>query len=266
MKNVIFNEKRDIENIINSGSVTIETVNRVITSMAKYNLHILGMNDEDNKANIHQWLKKYYSAYVETAYYAIINSKVKQAHEYDLIYSDELLIYQPELDIISKLDNVRMEKVVFTLLCVAKLQRNIFHYQNGKYKMALTNIFKLARVHIQSTKRDLFMHELLKMGLISAPFTVDGQERWVNCICEEGDPILTVSEQDFDELAYLYLNWKNKGGYTRCQKCGKLIKQSKTKPRKYCEECGKDVERENNKERVRRYRERCNENLTQQND
>ena len=29
----------------------------------------------------------------------------------------------------------------------------------------------------------------------------------------------------------------------------------------YCEECGKDVERENNRERVRRYREKCNENL-----
>lgn len=253
MKNVIFNEKRDIENIINSGKVTLETVNRVIMSIAKYNLRVLEMNDEDNKTNIHQWLKKYYLAYVETAYDAIISDKVKQAHEYDLIYSDNLLIYQPELDVISKLDNVRMEKVMFALLCIAKLQRNTFNYQNGKYKLSLTNIFKLARVHIQSIKRDLFMHELLKLGFISAPFAVDGEERWVNCICEEGEPVLAVFEQDFEELAYVYLNWKNNGGYTRCKQCGKLIKQKKTREQsgksmkrekveiiQYCEDCAKD--------------------------
>ena len=63
-----------------------------------------------------------------------------------------------------------------------------------------------------------------------------------------------------------YENYKNNGvGFTRCQKCNKLIKKSKTRPRKYCKDCAEIVEKENNKERVRRYRERCNENLTIQN-
>lgn len=262
MKNVIFNEKRDIEKIINSGAVTLETVNKVIMSIAKYNLRVLGMDDEGNKANIHQWLKKYYTEYVETAYDSIISEKVKYAHKYDLIYSDDLLIYQSELDTISNVDDIRIEKVLFVLLCVAKLQRNMFNYQNGKYKMSLTSIFKLARVHIQSTKRDLFMHELLKQGFISAPFTVNGQERWVNYICEDGEPVLMVSEQDFGELAYVYLNWKNKGGYTRCQRCGKLIKQSKTKPKKYCEGCAKETLTE----QKRLWAEKNRKNLTLQND
>jgi hypothetical protein len=34
------------------------------------------------------------------------------------------------------------------------------------------------------------------------------------------------------------------------------MRQGKTKPRKYCEECAKEAERENTKERVRRFREK----------
>ena len=89
----------------------------------------------------------------------------------------------------------------------------------------------------------------------------------VNFINNTDEAVLTLDETDCQELAYVYLNWKNDGkGYTRCQKCNKLIKQSKTRPRKYCEECAIITEKEHSKERVRRYREKCNENLTQQND
>jgi rRNA maturation endonuclease Nob1 len=68
-----------------------------------------------------------------------------------------------------------------------------------------------------------------------------------------------LKEVDYLELAYVYLSWKNDGkGYARCQRCDRLMRQGKTKPRKYCEECAKDVERENTRERVRRFREKCN--------
>jgi hypothetical protein len=41
-----------------------------------------------------------------------------------------------------------------------------------------------------------------------------------------------------------------------------MIKQSKTKPRKYCEECGKEVLTE----QKRLWAEKSRKNLTQQND
>ena len=73
---------------------------------------------------------------------------------------------------------------------------------------------------------------------------------------------LELDEADCQELAYVYLNWKNGGkGYAKCKKCSRWMKQSKTKPKKYCEDCGKEVEREQTRDRVRRYRERCNGNL-----
>ena len=71
-----------------------------------------------------------------------------------------------------------------------------------------------------------------------------------------------VNEKDFNELAYVYENWKNKGfGFTRCEKCEKIIKQSKTKPRKYCKECAEAVVLE----QKRLWAEKNRKNLTVQN-
>jgi hypothetical protein len=268
MKNVTFSEKKDIERILASGEVTQDNVVHVISSMAKYNLNIHGMTDAENYSCITRWLKTHYKYYIETELHSTIQQKVNAAHTYSLLESDDLVIYQSELDRIISSNNIRKEKVLFVLLCVAKLQKNIFGYHNGKYKFALTNIFKLARVHIPSTDRNMFMHELLQDGYINAPFKVDEEQRYVTFMSDEDNDIevLHVSENDFDELAYVYENWKADGvGFARCELCNKLMQQSKTKPRKYCKNCAKLVEKENSKERVRRFREKCNENLTIQN-
>ena len=264
MKNLTFSEKNDIKNIISSGEVNQDNVNSVISSFAKYNLNVKDMSDKENFEAISQWLKKHYKWYVETEFFNIINDKINAAHKYHLLESDDLIIYREELDKIVSVNNIKQEKILFTILCIAKLQKNILGYKNGKYVYALTNIFKLARVHIPSTERENFMHNLFKMGFIAAPFKNNDSARWVTFLSDEGEKVITVNELDFQELAFVYEQWKNGNrGFTRCQKCNRLMKQSKTKPKKYCEECGKEVERENSKERVRRYREKCNENLTQ---
>lgn len=258
MKNVTFSEKRDIEAVISSGVVTQDSVVSVISSIAKYNYSVLDMNDEENCTYIKNWLAAHYAHYVETELHSVIKQKVEAAHVYKLLESGDLLVYQRELDVISSVGDIRVEKVLFALLCIAKLQKNTLGYRNGKYKFALTNIFKLARVHIPSTERNKFMHELLAKGFISAPFKVDDEQRYITYMSDNDDEdvIIKVNETDFYELAYVYEGWKNGGsGFVRCESCGRLIKRSKTKPRKYCEDCAKNTTKENWREASQRYRD-----------
>ena len=258
MKNVVFSEKRNIEKIILSGEVSQDNVVHVISSMAKYNYCINNMSDKDNYNAIVKWLSKNYKYYVETELNNVILSKIHAAHTYQLLESNDLVIYRSEMDAIQSADNIREEKVLFVLLCIAKLQKNIFKYNHGKYKFPLTNIFKLARVHIKSTERGMFMNKLLTEKFINPPFRVDDEHRYVNFMSDgvNDEVVLTVNEQDFEELAYVYENWKNDGfGFTRCQRCNKLIRQSKTKPKKYCKECADISIKESWKEASKKYRE-----------
>lgn len=122
---------------------------------------------------------------------------------------------------------------------------------------------KLARISVPADDREYILYNIVQKGLLNCPKKNDTKCLIVNCINDDGDAVLQLDETDCQELAYVYLNWKNEGkGYTRCQRCNKLIKQSKTRPRKYCEECAEVVVTE----QKRLWAEKSRKNLTQQND
>lgn len=264
---LILNEKQYAENLYNVNNDKVKSVLAKIGYITRYHLYAFGYSDEENYKSTVQWMNMHHDNFDESYYSKLISDSIKRAYKNPFYNIENIEITQFELNSIASLENLRAEKVLFVLLCMAKQQRVINGFTNGLVKYSLTDLCKLARISVPVDDREYILHNILQKGLLDCPKKNDTKCLIVNCINDEDDIILKLDEIDCQELAYVYLNWKNSGkGYTRCQRCRKLIKQSKTKPRKYCEECAEEVEKEHSKERVRRYREKCNENLTQQND
>ena len=264
---LILNEERYAESLYNGKNDQIKSVLRKVGYITRYHLYTLGYSDKDNYKYTVEWMNTNHDNFDESYYSNLVSDAIKRAHKTPFYNVESIKITQSELNSISSLDNLRAEKVLFVLLCMAKQQRVISGFTNGLVRYSLTDLCKLARISVPADDREYILHNILQNGLLDCPKKNDTKCLIVSCINDDSDVVLELDEIDCQELAYVYLNWKNQGkGYTRCQICNKLIKQSKTKPRKYCEECAEDVEKEHSKERVRRYRERCNENLTQQND
>ena len=98
------------------------------------------------------------------------------------------------------------------------------------------------------------LYDIVQKGFLGYPKKNNTQCLIVNFINDEDEVVLSLDELDCQELAYIYLNWKNDGkGYTRCQKCNRLIKQSKNGVKKYCEACGLEVEVKNKSIRNAKY-------------
>ena len=264
---LILNEERYAANLYNGQDDKVKSVLGKIGYITRYNLYTLGYSDEDNYKYTVEWMNQNHGNFDESYYSNLVSDAIKRARKTPFYNIESIKITQSELNSISSLDNLRAEKVLFVLLCMAKQQRVISGFTNGLVRYSLTELCKLARISVPADDREYILYNIVQKGLISCPKKNDTKCLIVNCINDDDDVVLELDEVDCQELAYVYLNWKNGGkGYTRCQRCNKLIKQSKTRPRKYCEECAEVVEKENSKERVRRYREKCNENLTQQND
>jgi protein-arginine kinase activator protein McsA len=122
----------------------------------------------------------------------------------------------------------------------------------------------MARINMNRVDFEYFYANLYDKGVLQHNTSPITTMQIVNFVSHNTDDEVAfeLKEVDYLELAYIYLSWKNNGkGYTRCTKCNRLMRQSKTKPRKYCEECSKLVEREQTRDRVRRFREKCNGNL-----
>jgi hypothetical protein len=259
---LILNEEKYAKELYEGTNKEVKSTMAKIRYITRYLVHSKGQNDEDVYQNTVAWMNKHHNNFDESCYSNVISDAIKKAHQYPFYIIDSIKITQSELDTIASLDNLRAEKVLFVLLCMAKQQKLSNGFTNGLVKYSITELCKLARISVPAEDREYILYEIVKRGLLGYPKKNDTQCLIVNFMSID-DVILNLDEIDCQELAYVYLNWKNGGkGYTRCQRCNRLMKQSKTKPKKYCEECAKIVQTE----QKRLWAEKSRKNLTQQND
>lgn len=259
---LILNEEKYAKDVYDGKNTEIKSIMSKIRYIARYLLHTKNKADEEVYRCSVEWMKKYHNNFDESCYSNLISDAIKKAHKYPFYHIENISITKSELHIVSSLDNLRAEKVLFVLLCMAKQQSVSNGFTNGLVKYAITDLCKMARISVPAEDREYILYNIVQRGFLGYPKKNNTQCLIVNFMNDD-EVVLSLDEIDCQELAYVYLNWKNNGkGYTRCQKCNRLIKQSKTKPRKYCEECAKEARTE----QKRQWAEKSRKNLTQQND
>lgn len=288
---MVLNEEKYAKDILIGQRDDVKSIRQKIDLIARYNHHVLHKNSDDSYSSIIKWLEKHHDIFSEHGYSKIISDCINKAAKRLFYHVDSIKITQKEMDVIAEQNNLRYEKILFVLLCMAKVQRDSFGFDNGLISYNITELFKSARVSVPVDERENILHEFLKLDLIGLPVKNDTKCLFVKFIDDTEDNIvLELNEQDCGELAYAYLKYTGKGKIVRCSKCGKLIKQSqkfggmckgcqesttdmKTRwcidcgeefmVNKFdvetcrCEECYNDYRRNYWKEKKREYRSKC---------
>jgi hypothetical protein len=251
---LILNEAKYAKTIYDGQDTEIKTIMSKVRYVTRYLLHTENKSDEENYQATVEWLRKHHDNFDESCYSNLISSAIKGAGKYPFYNVDSIKITKTELEIISSLNNLRAEKVLFVLLCMAKQQSVSNGFTNGLVKYSITELCKMARISVPAEDREYILYDIVQHGFLDYPKKNNTQCLIVNFINNEDEVVLSLDETDCQELAYIYLNWKNNGkGYTRCKKCNRLIKQSKNGIRKYCEICRAEVEVENKSMRNAKY-------------
>lgn len=259
---LILNEEKYAKDLYDGKNQDIKSIMAKIRYITRYLIHSEKKSDDEAYTETVKWLKQNHNNFDESSYSNVISDAIKAASKYPFYIIDNIKITHSELEIISSLDNLRAEKILFVLLCMAKQQSMSNGFTNGLVKYSITDLCKTARVSVPADDREYILYEIVQKGLLGYPKKNNTQCLIVNFINTD-EVALELDETDCQELAYVYLHWKNNGkGYTRCQRCNRWMKQSKTKPKKYCEECAKVVQTE----QKRLWAEKSRKNLTQQND
>lgn len=242
MLNFKFNDKSDIESKLLSGYVNQDNLEETIRDLARYNHHILGMKKEDNYDAILAYMTKNCRDFYEEKYFKIIYRNIASAKKYKFRNVSPVVITKSEIDKITSFNDIRKEKIAFVLLAVVKYYNNVSADNNNRMYMSMSDLFKLARVAIPSKERASYMHFAYEDGVLVEHTFVGTNLKIVGFVDDVSEPIMTLGEDDYKELAYTYLNYKN-GGYKHCKSCGKLFKMHKSAPgRLYCKECGEKEE------------------------
>lgn len=235
---LILNEEKYAATVYDGTNQDVKSIMEKIRYITRYFLHTAQKNDEDNYACTVKWLRAHHENFDESNYSNLISDAIKKAHKYPFYNIDGIKITQSELDIIASLDDLRAEKILFALLCMAKQQSISNGFTNGLVKYSLSELCKMARISVPADDREYILYKIVQKGYLGYPKKNNTQCLIVNFIDENSEVVLYLDEMSCQELSYEYLMWKNNGqGYGRCEFCGKAIKQYKSHPRRFCKEC-----------------------------
>lgn len=234
---IILNEKEYAEKCLNEDVINQDkNPYQVVSVLAKYYYHIYGYRKKKIYGLLIEYLKRYYPRYemnIENWEKNVSKLAVNAGKE-DLFEISGVKITKPELLKIQSVKNKAKEKLLFTMLCVAKFNMKKNPNSNGWVNVETRDIFKMARVSCTSVEQDIKIGEFRQLGLLELPKKNGNLNFRVTFIDDDGDEELFVS--DFRELGYEYLLYIGRN-YIRCAECGILIRGNKNGTKKYCNSC-----------------------------
>ena len=207
-----------------------------IKMIARYNHYVCNLDKDQSYNAINDYMRKNCSSYSEVGYYAAIQGCVKDATKRVWRDISQVIITKKELDTIKALNDDRQEKLAFVLLADAKYE-NACKDRNVNYSnISIPELYRQARVTMPVKDRNMFLSFLYDNQLVQRNLNPDSSGFKLLYIYDEDETALLLSENNYKELAFTYMNWKY-GGYKECCGCGRLFKQKGNA--QYCKSCMK---------------------------
>ena len=215
-----------------------------LSILAKYYFYHLGYNKEQIIENLTSFLSTTYPKYQkEYAYWNDTIEKIaSNVEKYTLYEIEGVWITENELHTIEGIENKVLERLAFTMLCLAKLSIQRNPKSNGWINDDAKSIFSLARISGSVTDRYVRISELYDLGLIELPKKNDLLSYRITFIDDESKNVLFI--HDFRELGYEYQKYRGRKLF-RCGECGRLFYPSHGN-QKYCRQCNADAHKYSN--------------------
>lgn len=248
---VVLNETKQAEYIIEKGEVGTKPTSTLFL-LGKYYRQKENLDKEQTVNKLNEFMVANYKNYNPALWEDVIEDITKKANKYPLREINSIRITQSELDKIAELHNVKYEKLLFTMLCYAKLYNTISENNNGWVNTDIQELYRISRVTVKYRKdKFLFLNDIENTGLISFSNKNDNLNLKINFFDMYGESVLDID--DFRELGYEYLNYIGEGKFIRCFECNRLIRKTNNKCL-YCNDCAKLIQNKQKHEWDIKYR------------
>lgn len=235
---IIMNERDYVENLLGSG-VFSKRIGMDLNLLAKY-YACMGGEKSEVLILLEEFMLTNYEGYNKVKWTPFLDKVLNSVYKYKnpLVEIEYVPITQKELDLISQETNRTKEKVLFTLLCLAKFQMlrtkgNSHGWVNNEDK----EVFGLSNTTIKKKDQCLMIGDFYKRGLVELTKKVDDLSKKVTFMDWDGEIALKV--YDMRDLGHTYAQYKGER-FIRCEECGRLVKLKGNRT-KYCTQCAKEI-------------------------
>lgn len=235
MTDIVLNEKQWVEDAISAsklGNKPSETLGR----LARY-YHEIGYK----KSEIHKMLEEFMIRCDPNInvvrWQPVIDNSIRYAWKGSLIMIDPIAVTQSEMDSISKLSSVLLQRLMFTLVCLAKYGNAVNPNNNSWVNRDIKEILALANIKMTVRRQSLLFNDLWCEEYIGFSNIVDNINVNVKILDDTGEVAMRID--DFRNLGNQYMQYVGEG-YMTCKNCGLVVKRNAPN-QKYCKDCAIDI-------------------------
>lgn len=251
MCEIVLDERRWVENALRNCDIGRNPYT-TITRLSKY-FYADGFSREEIRKRIGEFIMRCDTGASVVKWRDTIDSALKNAEKHPLVNIPGISVTKSELEKIASVNGVIRQRLMFTLLCVAKFEDAVRGKDDHWVNYSRKDIFSLANIKVGAKLQALYMNDLFNDGLIGFSSIVDNVNVRV-LIVDDGECDMFVT--DFRNLGNQYMQ-RMHGGYIVCESCGAVVKRMGNK-QKYCRDCSADINREKT---LSAYYERMTRNL-----
>lgn len=235
---IVLNEYEWAEQMISNhdiGKKPIETLSRV----AKYYIQN-GYSKQEVRKMLETFLVQCDPSASLVRWSGSLDRIAKGADKFPLIRIDSICVSDSELKRIEEISGVQVQRLAFTLLCVAKYWDAVSNKNNHWVNSQDGEIMQMANIKTSIKRQSLMFACIRDAGLIKFSKKVDNLNVQVLFV-EQGKTAIEV--QDFRNLGYQYMRLYG-GQYYDCANCGLTLKMKSGavgRPPKYCPNCAVEL-------------------------
>ena len=232
---IVLNEKVYAEQCLKSKTI-VDKPFFTLSILAKYYYHCHGYRKKKITDLLISFISECYPRYScnRADWDAHIEKMAANAGKYTLFEIDGIWITRAELNTIEGIHNKVLERLAFTMLCLAKLGNARNCKNNSWVNYTVKDIYSMARISCSVIDRYEKLSQLNQLALLEFPKKNDNLSSRVTYVDDDSEKVLLIS--DFRELGYEYLKYKGET-FIRCHECGILIRNNKAGTKKYCHQC-----------------------------
>ncbi|WP_460646679.1 hypothetical protein [Lacrimispora xylanolytica] len=224
-----------MEHLLETNRPDLTKTYQTLSMLARYYFHMKGLENKRNMERLHIFMEAHYPKYNPVDWSETIESCVSRAPKYPLCLCDGIWITDQEIKTIESLSDKVLERLAFTLLCLAKYG----NFRNKENNNWVTNsdseIYKMACITTKAYDKDIRFHKLRELGLIEFAKKIDNLS--IRVLFSDESEKGCAFIRDFRKLGYEWRVMKGEN-YIRCVKCGILVRRTSLN-RKYCTDCTK---------------------------
>ena len=233
---MILDEKKYIEQIIHRGKTNKDNLTDVLKILGMYYAQECGYTDEQIKNEFNNFYVRTYGHEPNIDMLKMFDRYIKRSKQRNLFKADYIPIYKDEMESIQGLDNKITQRLLFTMMCLARYNNYIkgtdYNYTNNDRN----KIANLASIPGNKKEKRKHFSTLTKLNLID--FSTKRFNTKVNCMTDNFDQEIAIKITRIEDIANQYRLYCGED-YVYCEDCGLLFRNSSTKPAKKCPTCRK---------------------------